>query len=190
MFLVFGGVPTFEEEPASFRCLPAESQNAADLGGLRRVAAALPQVSWSLVVEPKHVSQTIQGKHHYTRGKQIKNLARMPEETGPDMGFMARLLTLCALPRTDPGDQLQYKRQNGPYKLVMIAGGENRLPFGNFPGLLLSWLYTEAIRMKERRLMLGSSLFDFMRKIGINNNSSRSRVDRAQVKEQIDPPPP
>ena len=71
------------------------------------------------------------------------------------MGFMARLLTLCSLPRTDPGDQLQYKRQNGPYRLVVIAGGDNKLPFGNLPRLLLSWICTEAIRTKERRLLLG-----------------------------------
>ena len=54
------------------------------------------------------------------------------------MGFMARLLTLCSLPRTDPGSRLQYKRQNGPYKLIMIAGGDNKLPFGNLPRLLLA----------------------------------------------------
>ena len=32
---------------------------------------------------------------------------------------MARLMTLCSLPRTNPGDQHQYKRQNGPYRLIL-----------------------------------------------------------------------
>jgi Plasmid encoded RepA protein len=45
---------------------------------------------------------------------------------------------------------------------------------------------TEAIRTKERRLMLGRSLLDFMRKIGITSNSGGSRGDRARMKEQID----
>ena len=99
---------------------------------------------------------------------------------------MVRLLTLCSLPRTDPGDQLQYKRQNGPYKLVMIAGGDNRLPFGNLPRLLLSWICTEAIRTKERKLILGNSLLAFMRKLGVNNNSGGSRGDRTRIKDQID----
>ena len=52
------------------------------------------------------------------------------------MGFMARLLALCSLPRTNPGNRLRYVRQNGPYSLVMTAGGKTGLPFGNVPRLL------------------------------------------------------
>ena len=37
----------------------------------------------------------------------------------------------CArCPAPTPGNRHQYKRINGPYKLVMIAGADNRLPFG------------------------------------------------------------
>ena len=36
---------------------------------------------------------------------------------------MARMMALCSLPRTNPGNRLQYKRANGPYTLYMIAGG-------------------------------------------------------------------
>ena len=56
-------------------------------------------------------------------------------EADPDMGFMARLMALCSLPRTNPGNRLQYKRVNGPYTLSMSAGINNKLPFGNFPGI-------------------------------------------------------
>ena len=35
---------------------------------------------------------------------------------------MARMLVLCSLPRTNPGNQHQYKRVNGPYRLYMQAG--------------------------------------------------------------------
>ena len=58
-------------------------------------------------------------------------------EADPDLGFMARLMVLCSLPRTNPGQRLQYKRVNGPYKLVMIAGADNKLPFGNLPRLMV-----------------------------------------------------
>ena len=34
-------------------------------------------------------------------------------------------MALCSLPRTNPGNRLQYKRVNGPYKLVMVAGADN-----------------------------------------------------------------
>ena len=51
------------------------------------------------------------------------------------MGFMTRMMALYSLPRTNPGNRTQYKRVNGPYKLIMIAGGDNKLPFGNLPRL-------------------------------------------------------
>ena len=63
-------------------------------------------------------------------------------EADPDLGFMARLLALCSLPRTNPGNRLQYVRRNGPYQLYMIAGGGNKLPYGSLPRLLLAWVCT------------------------------------------------
>ena len=44
------------------------------------------------------------------------------------------------------GNRHQYKRVNGPYKLIMIAGGDNKLPYGSLPRLLLAWVSTEAVR--------------------------------------------
>ena len=52
-------------------------------------------------------------------------------EADPERGFMARLLSLCSLPRTHPGNQKEYIRRNGPYMLGMTAGLNNKLPFGN-----------------------------------------------------------
>ena len=64
---------------------------------------------------------TPQARHHYTRFDQVDLLVGASEEDA-DVGFMTRLLMLCSLPRTDPGNRHQYKRANGPYKLVMIVG--------------------------------------------------------------------
>ena len=36
----------------------------------------------------------------------------------------------------------------------MIAGGGNKLPFGNYPRLLLAWVSTEAVRTQSRELIL------------------------------------
>ena len=138
--------------------------------------------------KPKAISPalTVQGRHHYTRMKQVTDLVRIGDSDSQEMGFMARLLTLCSLPRTDPGDRMQYKRQNGPYKLIMIAGGDNKLPFGNLPRLLLAWVCTEAVRTQEKRLVLGQSLAKFMQILGINSDSGGSRGDRTRLKKQID----
>ena len=92
-----------------------------------------------------------QATYHFTRLDQVDQLVEASEDD-PDMGFMARLMTLCSLPRTNPGNRLQYVRRNGPYALVMIAGGLNKLPYGNLPRLLLAWVCTEAVKHPKPRL--------------------------------------
>ena len=99
---------------------------------------------------------------------------------------MARLMALCSLPRTNPGNRLQYKRTNGPYTLYMNAVGDNKLPFGNLPRLLLAWVSTEAVRTQSRELILGSSLSEFMRKLGMQDDSGSPRGDRTRLRNQMD----
>ena len=88
---------------------------------------------------------------------------------------MARLLALCSLPRTNPGRRRQYKRVNGPYTLIMSATGTVRLPYGNLPRLLLAWVSTEAVRSPAAGAILGRSLSEFMRAVGIFNDSGAMR---------------
>ena len=107
-----------------------------------------------------------QALRHFTRFDQVNQLV-WASEADPDLGFMARLMALCSLPRTNPGNRHQYKRVNGPYKLGMTAGLDNKLPYGNFPRLLLAWVSTEAVRTQSRVLVLGDSLSDFMRALGV-----------------------
>ena len=89
---------------------------------------------------------TPQARHHFTTLRQVNQLIEAGEGE-PDLGFMARLMALCSLPRTNPKQRTQYVRRNGPYTLVMHAGGVHaRLPYGNIPRLLLAWVCTEAVR--------------------------------------------
>ena len=112
-----------------------------------------------------------QARHHFRMLDQVDALVEA-RESGPDVGFMARLLALCALPRTNPGDRKEYVRRNGPYALVMSAGGLNKLPYGNLPRLLVAWVCTEAVRTQSRDLVLGRSLSEFMRKLDILSSDS------------------
>lgn len=107
-----------------------------------------------------------------TRDKQLEDLLAA-REAEPEAGFITRILLLCSLPRTDPRGRLQYVRRNGPYTLVMIAGAQGKLPFGNLPRLLLAWVCTEAVRTQSQTLVLGRSLADFMRKLGISTPTRR-----------------
>jgi len=152
------------------------------------LSAFLPGIVDALkIAPPAKPAQAItpQGRHHFKTMKQIEELLAIPDGN-PEIGFMTRLLTLCSLPRTDPGDRLQYKRENGPYKLVMIAGGDNKLPYGNLPRLLLAWVCTEAVRTQSRELQLGHSLAQFMRELGMISDSGGKTGNRTRLKNQID----
>ena len=110
----------------------------------------------------------------FTVADQVDRLVAA-SEADPDRGFMARTMALCSLPRSNPGNQHQCKRKNGPFELVMIAGADNKLPFGNFPRLLMAWVSTEAVRTQSRLLVLGSSLSDFMRTLGVYDTGGRTQ---------------
>ncbi len=55
-----------------------------------------------------------QARHHFTQADQVNQLVGA-SEADPDLGFMPRTMALCSLPRSNPGNRLQYVRQNGPY---------------------------------------------------------------------------
>ena len=126
-----------------------------------------------------------QARHHFTQADQVDQLVRA-SEADPDLGFMARLMVLCSLPRTNPGNQLQYKRVNGPYTLYMNAVGGCKLPFGNLPRLLLAWISTEAVRTQSRELVLGRSLAEFMRTLGVlSSDSGGASGIRTRLRNQM-----
>ena len=87
-------------------------------------------------------------------------------EADPDRGFMARLLALCSLPRSNPGNRTQYKRVNGPYTLYMNTTADNKLPYGNLPRLLMAWLSTEAVRGDFEAPVLTVHRFEYLSRRG------------------------
>ena len=120
------------------------------------------------------VTKALQGsppvRQGFTQADQVNQLVSA-READPDLGFMVRMMALCSLPRTNPGDRLRYVRRNGPYTLGMTAGVNSKLPFGNLPRLLLAWVSTEAVRTQSRELILGRSLSEFMRTLGVYSSA-------------------
>ena len=126
-----------------------------------------------------------QALHHYTRVDQVDQLVGA-SAADAELGFMARLLALCSLPRTNPGTRLRYVRRNGPYTLIMNAGGLYKLPYGNLPRLLLAWVTTEAVRTQNRELVLGRSLAEFMRKLDVLSSDSGGTTGiRTRLRNQM-----
>ena len=123
----------------------------------------------------KTLQTSPQSRHHFTQADQVNALVGA-SEADPDLGFMARLLALCSLPRTNPGDRHQYERVNGPFRLTLSRTGRHKLPYGSLPRLLLAWVCTEAVQTKSRELVLGNSLAQFMRTLGIYNSGGHPQT--------------
>ena len=104
-------------------------------GGLVPIGDAVSGLDDGLVKAIRDASP--QARHHFTVADQVNQLVRA-SEADPDRGFMARMMALCSLPRTNPGNRKEYKRVNGPFTLIMFSSSASKLPFGNLPRLLLA----------------------------------------------------
>ena len=148
-------------------------------GALVPVGEALADLPGPIPVLHEASPQARQG---FTVADQVDQLVSA-SEADPDRGFLGRTMALCSLPRSNPGNRLQYKRVNGPYKLIMSATGDYKLPFGNIPRLLMAWISTEAVKTQNRVLVLGDSLSDFMRALGIYSSHGRTQT---RLRNQMD----
>lgn len=88
------------------------------------------------------------------------------------IGYMARVLIQATMPHSKI-DSHEFKRQNGAFRLTMLADSEIGLPYGSMPRLLMAWITTEAVRTKQRELILGKSLAEFMRELGLIASGGR-----------------
>lgn len=79
------------------------------------------------------------------------------------LGYYARVLTQATLPHSRRVESTLH-RHNGALTLTM-AGLGSGLPYGSIPRLLLAWVSTEAVRTRDRRLVLGDHLAGFMRQV-------------------------
>ena len=147
--------------------------------GLESAASILPDLP---IRSPRlgHSAVRRNGRS-FTLADQVNALVGA-SEADPDRGFLGRIMALCSLPRTNPGNQIRYIRQNGPYTLVMTTTGLHKLPHGSNPRLILAWVCTEAVRTQSRDIVLGRSLSEFMRKLGISSTDGRGQ---ARVRNQM-----
>lgn len=82
------------------------------------------------------------------------------------VGYMARALVQATMPHSKPKDPI-FVRENGGFTMALFGNPKVGLPYGSVPRLVLSWLTTEAVRTKERQIILGNNLSDFMRELDL-----------------------
>ena len=105
----------------------------------------------------KHIS-------HEALDRLINESLAMEAEAAKDagaLGFMARALVQATLPHSK-AEGNEFTRTNGLFTLSLLSPSAIGLPYGSIPRLLLSWITTEAVRTKQRELVLGDSLSGFM----------------------------
>ena len=125
-------------------------------------------------------AMTTDGRRPSWMFKQVGRLVSASEAV-PDLAYLHRILALCSLPRTNPGNTKEFRRVNGPITLGMVAGLDNKLPYGNIPRLLMVWMCSEATQQQSRELFLGDSLSAFLEKVGIPKGGG----PRTRLREQM-----
>ena len=83
------------------------------------------------------------------------------------LGYQARALVQATMPHRQT-KETHFKRTNGNYSLVMVAGDPDiGLPYGSLPRLMLAWIGSEVIKTREQNIILGNSMSAFMRELGL-----------------------
>lgn len=82
------------------------------------------------------------------------------------LGFIARALAQATMPHRATSGAF-FERTNGAFTLTILAPPKIGLPYGSLPRLLIAWMTTEAVRTRQRDLVLGETLSDFMRQLGL-----------------------
>ena len=69
-----------------------------------------------------------QARRGFTLADQVHQLVTA-SEADPDMGFMARLMALCSLPRTNPGNQISVCPAQRPLQAHHVGHRGSQTPF-------------------------------------------------------------
>jgi hypothetical protein len=112
-----------------------------------------------------------------------------------EKGYAPHAMVQAALPYRETKklkESQVWEIKNGNFGLVIQPGWDLKnscsvgYPTGTIPRLLLFWMTTEAKLKKSRRLELGGSLNEFVRRLGLNtNNGGGKRSDKKRLKEQM-----
>ena len=127
---------------------------------------------------------TPQARHHFTTLHQVNQLVEAGEAE-PDLGFMARLLALCSLAAHQPENRLQYIRRNGPYTLGCKRGDQHGSLWATCR--VYSWRGSAPKRYGRNTASSSSAgrLYEFMRKLGIEDRSGGLHGERTRLKNQM-----
>ena len=98
--------------------LPGSSKSLSQRGELVPIGDALSGIGGPV----KSIREASpQARHHFTQADQVNQLVSA-NEANPERGFMARMMALCSLPRTNPGNQIRYNPSERPLHALHDGG--------------------------------------------------------------------
>ena len=100
-----------------------------------------------------------------------------------EMGFVTAAMVFAALPHRAVKGPV-YKRRKGQTTLTIMNDPDIGIPYGRYPRLLLAHICTLAKRTGERRLHLGDTQAEFLRRLGLNNDGGGARGQMGILKER------
>lgn len=98
-----------------------------------------------------------------------------------ELGFVTSAMVFAALPHRAVKTGI-YKRTDAMVTLSVMNDPEIGIPYGRYPRLLLAHICTLAKRTGERRILLGESQADFIRRLGLNPDGMGKRGQVSLVK--------
>lgn len=101
--------------------------------------------------------------------KLVQEALAIEEQSAKDagaLGFVARCMVQATLPHSKVKDNF-FQRRNGNFQLCLVGNPNIGLPYGSVPRILLAWITTEAVRKKDRTLLLGDTLSSFMTELDL-----------------------
>ena len=101
-------------------------------------------------------ADTPPARRHFTRLDQVAQLVGV-SEADPELGYMARLLALCTLPRTNLRQSLAVRPTQWSVhtRHDLPRQAQRSCPSVHLPRLLLAWVTTEAVRTQSPRARAG-----------------------------------
>jgi hypothetical protein len=121
------------------------------------------------------MTSIITNAHTKPRAKFINEMLAIEAEEAKNagaLGYMARALVQATMPHRKH-EGAEFTRCNGKFTLSLLAPSHIGLPYGSIPRLLVSWVTTEAVLTGNRELVLGNSLSQFMRQLGMVSTGGR-----------------
>lgn len=133
-----------------------------------------------LTAKKARTDKPLLAKKDEKRLVQAVEIEQTPAQKAGQVGYQAKALVQVTFPHRDPKAPY-YRCDSGKYSLLINADPDHGVPFGTYPRLITCWLVSEIVRTKQRRIALGKCFNDFLRAIGVGDDSRT----RKQVKLQI-----